>query len=89
MPALINIHTGKRFPEHFTLSAVPVPAYHGRNLSCPSERRTDKTGFTKEEMETLDDFFLYCPLPVHGPIDETNSIFCLNDRLKELAQYEK
>ena len=24
MPALIKIHNGKRFPEHFAISAVPV-----------------------------------------------------------------
>ena len=46
MPALIKIHNGKRFPEHFAIIGCARTAIHGRDLSCLSERRTDKIRFS-------------------------------------------
>ena len=46
MPALIKIHNGKRFPEHFANYRLCPYCIHGRNLSCLSERRTDKIRFS-------------------------------------------
>ena len=44
MPALIKIHNGKRFPEHFAIIGCARTAY--TDLSCLSERRTDKIRFS-------------------------------------------
>lgn len=46
MPALIKIHNGKRFPEHFAIIGCARTAYTDETLSCLSERRTDKIRFS-------------------------------------------
>ena len=57
MPALIKIHNGKRFPEHFAIIGCARTAYTDETYRAYLKEELIKFGFlTKEEMETLDDF---------------------------------
>ena len=68
MPALIKIHNGKRFPEHFAIIGCARTAYTDETYRAYLKEELIKSGsLTKEEMETLEEFSLYCPLSVHGP----------------------
>ena len=89
MPALIKIHNGKRFPEHFAIIGCARTAYTDETYRAYLKEELIKFGFlTKEEMETLDDFLSTVHYQSMDPADET-TYFLLNDRLKELSpQYE-
>ena len=57
MPALIKIHNGKRFPEHFAIIGCARTAYTDETYRAYLKEELIKSGsLTKEEMETLDDF---------------------------------
>lgn len=59
MPALIKIHNGKRFPEHFAIIGCARTAYTDETYRAYLKEELIKSGsLTKEEMETLDDFSL-------------------------------
>ena len=89
MPALIKIHNGKRFPEHFAIIGCARTAYTDETYRAYLKEELIKSGsLTKEEMETLDDFLSTVHYQSMDPADET-TYFLLNDRLKELSpQYE-
>lgn len=89
MPALIKIHNGKRFPEHFAIIGCARTAYTDETYRAYLKKELIKSGsLTKEEMETLDDFLSTVHYQSMDPADET-TYSLLNDRLKELSpQYE-
>ena len=89
MPALIKIHNGKRFPEHFAIIGCARTAYTDETYRAYLKEELIKSGsLTKEEMETLDDFLSTVHYQSMDPADET-TYSLLNDRLKELSpQYE-
>ena len=68
MPALIKIHNGKRFPEHFAIIGCARTAYTDETYRAYLKEELIKFGFlTKEGNGNIGRFSLYCSLPVHGP----------------------
>ena len=73
MPALIKIHNGKRFPEHFAIIGCARTAYTDETYRAYLKEELIKFGFlTKEEMETLDDFLSTVHYQSMDPADETD-----------------
>ena len=79
MPALIKIHNGKRFPEHFAIIGCARTAYTDETYRAYLKEELIKFGFlTKEEMETLDDFLSTVHYQSMDPADETDiSLDCM------------
>ena len=68
MPALIKIHNGKRFPEHFAIIGCARTAYTDETYRAYLKEELIKSGSTYKRRDgNIGRFSLYCPLSVHGP----------------------